>query len=142
MKTAFIFGLGYVGLPLAQALAENLLGSWINSGFVCFVAMVLIITFLTEGMSNAAAVAVLMPVGLALAAKYGIDPRAMTLGITLPSGLAFLLPVSTPVMAIIMGSGYVSPAEAFKRGLLLKLVGTLIFLAMAKFYWPLFGWGV
>ena len=126
----------------AQALAEILLGSWINSGFVCFLAMVLIITFLTEGMSNAAAVAVLMPVGLALAAKYGIDLRAMTLGITVPSGLAFLLPVSTPVMAIIMGSGYVSPSEAFKRGLLLKLVGTLIFLAMAKFYWPLFGLGV
>ncbi|NEP87750.1 MAG: DASS family sodium-coupled anion symporter [Okeania sp. SIO2C2] len=126
----------------AQALAEILLGSWINSGLICFVAMVLIITILTEGMSNAAAVAVLMPVGLALAAKYGIDPRAMTLGITLPSGLAFLLPVSTPVMAIIIGSGYVSPAEAFKRGLLLKLVGTLIFLAMAKFYWPLFGLGV
>ena len=112
------------------------------SGFVCFLAMVLIITFLTEGMSNAAAVAVLMPVGLALAAKYGIDLRAMTLGITVPSGLAFLLPVSTPVMAIIMGSGYVSPSEAFKRGLLLKLVGTLIFLAMEKFYWPLFGLGV
>ncbi|NEP79073.1 MAG: DASS family sodium-coupled anion symporter [Okeania sp. SIO3B3] len=126
----------------AQALAESLLGSWINSGLICFVAMVLIITILTEGMSNAAAVAVLMPVGLALAAKYGIDPRAMTLGITLPSGLAFLLPVSTPVMAIIIGSGYVSPAEAFKRGLLLKLVGTLIFLVMAKFYWPLFGLGV
>ena len=123
----------------AQALAENLLGSWINSGFICFLAIVVTITILTEGMSNAAAVAVMMPVGLALAAKYGIDPRAMTLGITLPSGLAFLLPVSTPVMAIIMGSGYVSPSEAFKRGLLLKLLGFLIFLAMAKFYWPLFG---
>lgn len=123
----------------SEALAQILLGSWISSGFVCFVAMVVIISFLTEGMSNAAAVAMLLPIGLALAVKYGIDPRAITLGITLPSGLAFLFPVSTPVMAIVIGSGYISPLEAFRRGMLLKLIGILIFLAIAKLYWPLFG---
>ncbi|MBC6481542.1 MAG: DASS family sodium-coupled anion symporter [Hormoscilla sp. GM7CHS1pb] len=125
----------------AAELAQNLLG-WIDSGTVTFVAIVAVILILTEGMSNAAAVAVLMPIGLALAAKYGIDPRAMTLGVTLPSGIAFLLPVSTPVMAIVIGSGYVSPFQAFQRGLWLKAIGFFIFLAMAKFYWPIVGLGV
>jgi len=124
----------------AAALAQNLLG-WIDSGAVIFVAIAALILVLTEGMSNAAAVAVLMPIGLALAAKYGLDPRVMTLGVTLPSGIALLLPVSTPVMAIVIGSGYVSPFQAFHRGLWLKLIGFLIFLAMAKFYWPIVGLG-
>jgi len=106
------------------------------------VAIVTIIIFLTEGMSNAAAVAVLMPIALVLAEQYGVDARAMTLGVTLPSGLAFMLPVSTPAIAIVINSGYVSPAEAFSRGLWLKLMGFLIFIVMAKLYWPLFGLGV
>ena len=123
----------------ASALAENLLASWIHSPVVSFVAVVAVIIFLTEGMSNAAAVAIMMPIGLALAAEYGVDPKVMTLGVTLPSGLAFMLPSSTPPMAIVIGSGYVPPLAAFRRGLWLKLIGFLIFLAVAKFYWPLVG---
>ncbi|MGK7874719.1 MAG: SLC13 family permease [Xenococcaceae cyanobacterium] len=126
----------------ASALAQNLLASWIHYPALAFVAIVAIVIFLTEGMSNAAAVAVLMPIALALAAKYNLDPRAMTLGVTIPSGLAFMLPVSTPAIAIVIGSGYVSPFQAFRRGLWLKLIGFLIFLAMAKFYWPLVGLGL
>ena len=126
----------------ASALAQNLLSSWINSPTLSFTAVVAIITFLTEGMSNAAAVAVLMPISLALASDYGVDPRAMTLGVTIPSGLAFMLPVSTPAIAIVIGSGYVSPFQAFRRGLWLKLIGFLLFLVIAKVYWPLVGLGV
>ena len=123
----------------ASALAGSVLASWINSPSISFVAIVAIVIILTEGMSNAAAVAVLMPISLALAAQYGVDPRAMTLAVTIPSGLAFMLPVSTPAIAIVTASGYVPPFQAFRRGLLLKVSGFLLFLAMAKFYWPLVG---
>ena len=126
----------------AEALAKGLLASWISSPTISFVAVVAIVIVLTEGMSNAAAVAVLMPIALALGSEYGVDPRAMTLGVTLPSGLAFMLPVSTPAIAIVIGSGYVRPFQAFRRGFVLKLIGFLVFLAMAKFYWPLVGLGV
>lgn len=123
-------------------MVEILLGLWINFGFVCFLVMVLIIVFLIEGMSNVVAVVVLMLVGFVLAVKYGIDLRVMILGIIVLLGLVFLLLVSILVMVIIMGSGYVLFFEVFKCGLLLKLVGILIFLVMVKFYWFLFGLGV
>jgi len=123
----------------AQALAQYFLSSWIDSALISFIAIVAIVIILTEGMSNAAAVAVLMPISLALAARYNIDPRAMTLAVTIPSGLAFMLPVSTPAIAIVTSSGYVPPFQAFRRGLVLKVCGFLLFLAMAKFYWPLVG---
>ena len=125
----------------ASFLAQDLLAPLINSPSVSFIAMVLMTMTLTEGMSNAASVAVLMPVALALANQYGIDPRAMTLGITVPSGLAFILPSSAPAMAIVIGSGYVPPIEALRRGFWLKVIGFVLFLVMSKLYWPLVGLG-
>jgi len=124
----------------ATALAETLV-SWIHNPLLLFSALVLLVILLTEGMSNAAAVAVLMPIALALATQYGLDPRAITLGVTVPSGLAFMLPSSAPAIAIVVGSGYVPPFEAFHRGFWLKLGGFLLFLVMAQFYWPLVGLG-
>ena len=125
----------------ASFLAEDLLAPLIHSPSVTFIAMVLMTMTLTEGMSNAAAVAVTMPVALALATQHGVDPRAITLGVTVPSGLAFILPSSAPAMAIVIGSGYVPPLDALRRGFVLKISGFLLFLVMAKFYWPLFGLG-
>ncbi|MEM1369960.1 MAG: DASS family sodium-coupled anion symporter, partial [Cyanobacteria bacterium P01_H01_bin.15] len=126
----------------AEALVKVLLASGITGPWVSFVAVVLLVIVLTEGMSNAATVAVLMPIALALGSQFGLDPRVMTLGVTLPSGLAFMLPVSTPAIAIVVGSGYVSPFQAFRRGLVLKIGGFLLFLGVAKFYWPLLGLGL
>lgn len=125
----------------ATFLAQDLLAPLIHTPTISFIVIVVMTMTLTEGMSNAASVAVMMPISLALAAQYGIDPRAMTLGVTVPSGLAFILPASAPSMAIVIGSGYVPPLEAIRRGFWLKLSGFLLFLAMAKFYWPLFGLG-
>lgn len=124
----------------AAALAETLV-AWIHNPLLLFCALVLLVILLTEGMSNAAAVAVLMPIALALAAQYDLDPRAVTLGITVPSGLAFMLPSSAPAIAIVVASGYVPPFEAFYRGFWLKLSGFLLFLVMAKVYWPFVGLG-
>lgn len=97
--------------------------------------------FLTEAMSNAAAVAVLMPVALAAAAAHGLSPQVATLGVAVSAGLAFMLPVSTPAIAIVVGSGYVRPMETFRYGLLLKVLGFLLFLGASLFYWPRVGLG-
>lgn len=126
---------------VASTLAQLLLTSGIKSVVLVFVAVVVLVMFLTEVMSNAAAVAVLIPVVLAIAGQYDLDPRAMTLAVTLPAGLGFLLPVSTPAIAIVIGSGYVSPAEVFRQGIKLKLVGFLVFLVISWLYWPLVGFG-
>src|SRR5262249_40850868 len=61
---------------------------------------------LTEAMSHSAVVALLMPVALGIAQKYGMDPRVMAPVVALPSGLAFTLPVGTPGNAIAYSSGY------------------------------------
>jgi len=61
------------------------------------------------------------------------------MGVAFPAGLALMLPVSTPGIAILVGSGFVTPAQVFQRGLGLKLAAIVVFLLMSQIYWPLVG---
>ena len=123
----------------AHAIVNNILTTGINSPIIIMVTLVLLASFLTEAMSNAAAVAVLMPIGLALAPQFGIDPRAIALVIATASGFTFLLPVSTPAMAVITSVDYVNPASALRWGLIPKACGILVILAVVYWYWPIIG---
>ena len=120
----------------AHALVHLLIDSGFNSPQMVMSLMVMLAFFLTEAMSNAASVAVLMPIGLALAAEYNIDPRAITVAIATAAGLTFILPVSTCAMAIMYSTEYVNPARTARLGLLIKIIGVFILLLVIWFYWP------
>jgi sodium-dependent dicarboxylate transporter 2/3/5 len=123
----------------ASALTQLLLGFGIESPLLIFAAVTIIALLMTEFMSNSAAVAVILPVALALAEKYGIEPRAMTLGVVIPAGLGFMLPVSTPALAIAVSSGYVRPLAVLRWGVWLDIISIGVFLGLSQFYWPLVG---
>jgi len=123
----------------AAGLAQRVLDSPANSAPVIFGIIVLMAMGLTEIMSNAASVAVLMPVALVLSQNYGIDPAAATLGVAVPAGLAFMIPVSTPAIAIVLSVPYVSAWQLLVRGFWLKLLGLIVFLATVLLIWPLIG---
>ncbi|WP_071517289.1 DASS family sodium-coupled anion symporter [Geitlerinema sp. PCC 9228] len=125
----------------AQVITQNVLSADLASPLPIFMGIVLLATLLTEFMSNSAAVAVLMPVALAIAQKYGIDPRTITMGVVLPAGLSFMLPVSTPAIAISISSGYVRPFDVFRWGVWLDVLGYLGVFLISQLYWPLVGLG-
>lgn len=120
----------------AHALVHLLIDSGFNSPQMVMSLMVMLAFFLTEAMSNAASVAVLMPIGLALAVEYNIDPRAITVAIATAAGLTFILPVSTCAMAIMYSTEYVDPGRTARLGLLIKIIGVFILLLVIWFYWP------
>jgi len=90
-------------------------------------------------MSNSAVVAILMPVGISIAKSFHIDPKIITFIIAVPSGLAFCLPMGTPANAIAYSSGYLRLRDLIIPGILLGLLSLLVFILMAKFYWPVLG---
>jgi sodium-dependent dicarboxylate transporter 2/3/5 len=94
---------------------------------------------LTEAMSHSAVVALLMPVALGIAQRYGIDPRVMAPVVALPSGLAFTLPVGTPGNAIAYSSGYLRLRDMLVPGSLMVVIAWAAFVATALYYWPLIG---
>lgn len=123
----------------AAWLTDRLLAGTDLSPTALMIALALTSAALTEFMSNSAVVAMLMPPALSLAAAYGIDPRAMTMTIVLPSNFAFMFPVSTPVTAIAWSAGYFTPRQVAGRGLLLHLFGLACMILLITWYWPLAG---
>ncbi len=108
--------------------------------FLVFIA--LLTKLLTEGISNVAAVAIVLPVAFSLGAVSGIDPVMTTLTVALSGGLAFCLPMGTPPNAIAFASGYYRITEVARAGIILNLLSVVVIVLVALFYWPLVGLAV
>lgn len=101
---------------------------------VTFVAL-----FLTEGVSNVAAVAMLLPIAFSAGTNFGINPIAIVYLVALPSGLAFVFPVATPPNAIAYSSGYYEISDVIKPGIVLNILSWIIFFIFINVYWPIVG---
>lgn len=123
----------------AQWLADKSLGTFVSTGFGLILALSFIALFLTEAISNTAVVALMMPLALSLGTTFDMDPRLVTMALTIPSGLAFQLPMGTPATAIAYSSGFVELKDTIVAGMILKLFALAIFMVSILFYWPLIG---
>lgn len=135
-------------IVVASSLVETGVTDWIAARFFSqlelapflFIFLLAIFTsILTEGVSNIASVAVILPLAFSAAEAYSLNPILLTLSVALSGGLAFLLPMGTPPNAIAFSSGYYEVKDALKWGLLLKVIGWFIYILVARFYWPLIG---
>lgn len=132
----------------AKALEQTgatvwLVGRFLDVGpqtpFFTLVIFAFLAKFLTEGVSNVACVAIILPVALSLCSTLGIAPVVMVYFVAVSSGLAFILPISSPPNAIAYSSGYYEISKVIKPGLILNLLTLIIFILMAIIYWPIIG---
>jgi sodium-dependent dicarboxylate transporter 2/3/5 len=129
-----------VALSVTKAsdwLALRLIAPFSGGHFSLIAALSLASKLLTEGISNVAAVAILLPISFGFVDVSGLSPVVMLYAITIPAGLAFALPIGTPPNAIAFSSGYYSISDSIKGGIILNALSWLLVLAVAKFYWPL-----
>lgn len=138
---AITLGLGMQGTKIPGGTGA---GKWIADGLFSFVgndlvivilAMIIFTIILTNIMSNVAAVAIILPIGISIATKIGINPLLATMIITLSGGLAFMFVISTPGNAITYSSGYFSTRDLFKAGLLANIICIMVIFAVAIVYW-------
>jgi sodium-dependent dicarboxylate transporter 2/3/5 len=139
---AICLGLAMAKTGAAQWLAERVLGSSGKSPWSLILPLSFISLFLTEAISNSAVVALLMPIAISLSAQFKLDPIIATLVLTIPSGLALILPMGTPATAIAFSSGFIRPLDTLRGGLLLKIIAWVIFNLSVYFYWPLLGFSI
>ncbi|UFS69382.1 DASS family sodium-coupled anion symporter [Geomonas sp. RF6] len=134
-------------IALASALEKTGAAVWIvkkgmgyyDSPLAVIAIISLVAIVLTECISHAAVVAILMPVGMGLCQTTGMDPKVMTLSIALPAGLAYCLPMGTPATAIAYASGYLKSRDIIVSGLVIMAISWLLFMASVVFIWPLIG---
>ena len=87
-------------------------------------------------MSNTGAVAVLLPIGIAISTEIpGVSPVLASFIIALSGGLAFMLVIATPGNAITYSAGYYSTRDLLKAGFVANVVCVIVLFLIALFYW-------
>ncbi|MBN2055315.1 DASS family sodium-coupled anion symporter, partial [bacterium] len=120
-------------------VTTNLLGIGGLSPFGIMIFLIVASILLTEGISNVATVAVMVPLGFGLVESLHISPLLVVLAVTVPAGLPFCLPIGSPPNAIAYSSRFFDVGDVIRRGLFLNLAAVIILILVARFYWPLLG---
>lgn len=94
---------------------------------------------LSEFMSNAAAVAVVLPLAFSMASQLGASPVALTLATSIGAGLDFALPFSSAPNTIVFSSGYLRMVDVVKAGGAMTIVSVLLVVLLVWVWWPLLG---
>jgi sodium-dependent dicarboxylate transporter 2/3/5 len=130
-------------VALGKALTETRAMEWLARQIIdpnapeLLIVMLLaaIAIVLTEGISNAAAVAILLPIGYSLGDMTGVGPVMVTMAVTIPAGLAFLLPISSPPNAISFSAGHYEVREVVRLGWPMNLLGLVVLFLVIVLWW-------
>jgi len=136
---AIILGTALDRSGAAKWMVDAIMTQWAETPVTVLALFSLLAILLTESMSNAAVIAVLLPVSIGMAARTNMSPEVLTYAVAIPAGLAFMLPMSTPANAIAVSSDYISVGDMAKGGVIMFITSWVTFNLMAHYYWPLIG---
>jgi len=137
--TLILFG---GGLTLGKAIANTGLSSWIASFLSLFGSLdILFLIFmiaalsaiLSEVTSNTATSSMLMPVMFAMGIALNKDPITFMITSAVATSMVFALPVATPPNAIVFGTGYVKIEKMARIGILLDIIGIIVWSLVVYF---------
>ena len=80
-----------------------------------------------------------IPVMIALAQAVGVNPIPPAIGATIGASWGFMLPVSTPLNAIVYGSGIVPITAMIHAGIFFDILGGLVIWAGLYILLPIVG---
>ncbi len=127
------------GFALAKGFESSGLALWFGEqlawgdqipSIVFVLAIVIMMSFLTELTSNVASTQMLLPAFAAIAVSTGDNPLLFMIPATLASSLAFMLPTATPPNAIIFGTKKVKIDNMIRSGFGLNMLGAIIITLM------------
>jgi len=137
---AITMGIGLERTGAAEWIATGLTVLSLGKPYLALLVLTISGFILTQMMSNTAAVALLLPIGLGLALKIpGLSPIAASFAIALSGGGAFLLITATPGAAIAYSSGYFSPRDLLRSGAGAGGICLLVIFLAALSYWRFIG---
>jgi sodium-dependent dicarboxylate transporter 2/3/5 len=114
-----------------QLIGDHLLPFLPAHPAIAVAAIAAVAMLLTEAMSHGAVVSMMVPLLLA-AAPSGLNPVETALAVALPAGLAFMLPMGSPPLAIAFASGEFRISTMTRWGALLNAAAVPI---AALAYW-------
>lgn len=133
---AITLGIGMQQTGAGSWIAHNMFTILSGNPYSIIFGLILFTVLLTNVMSNTGAVAVLLPIGFAIATEIpSISPLLSSMIIALSGGLAFIFIIATPGNAITYSAGYFTTKDLFKAGSIANIICIFIIFAVAIFYW-------
>ncbi|MCK0508652.1 SLC13 family permease [Aromatoleum anaerobium] len=145
-QTIFIFG-GTLSLATAlestgagAAVATSIMGLLGDtpSPVLLLVVIFAIACVLTNFMSNTATTALLVPIGLSIAASIGADPRAVLMAIVIGGSCAYATPIGMPANTMVLAAGGYRFMDYVRAGLPLIFVSGAVSIPLLLIFFPFF----
>jgi len=136
---AIALGAAVEGSGAATWMVERVIAGVEIPPFAAVVGLALLTVVLTEFMSNAAAVAVMLPLGFSMSGQLGLDPVVIVLTCSLAAGLDFTFPFSSAPSSIVYAGGYLRMRDMLVVGSVMTLAQILLLLLVSWLYWPMIG---
>ncbi len=123
-------------LTLGGMFSASGVAAWIASGLgflqnwpqlAIIIFLCVIVSIITEAVSNFVVVAAFMPALVGLADTVNMNPMFILMAVALSSSLAFMLPSGTPPNALVFGTNYLETKDMVKAGLVVKIIGIILF---------------
>lgn len=133
---AITLGMGMKDTGAASWITEGVMRVMGSNPYVIILMLIVLTIVMTEFISNTAAVAMLLPIGFAIATEIpGVSPLFAAMAIALSGGLAFMLVIATPGNAITYSSGYFSVRDLLRVGITANLTCIGVLFLVAVVYW-------
>jgi sodium-dependent dicarboxylate transporter 2/3/5 len=132
---AITLGIGIQSTGAGAWLAHLIFSTVGDNIYVVILIMILFTILLSNLMSNVGAVAIVLPIGIAVADKIGFSPLISSMIISLCGGFSFMLVIATPGNAIAFSSGYFSTRDLFKAWVIANIICIMIIFCIVIFYW-------
>ena len=138
-----VAGMLPLGLAMTKTGATALFATALTGILKPFGPLALLLGLLTltvllsQAMKGAAVSAVIAPIAIQAAQQFGVDPRAMAMGVALATSLAFVTPLGHPVNILMMAPGGYTFKDFFKVGLPLTILLFLVIMVVLPIFWPL-----
>ena len=131
------FGLAMEASGTADYLAARIVVVADHLGtYGLLAAFALLTMVLTQPLSNAAAVLVVMPVAVSAAASAGIDPRPLAILVALSASFSFIAPLE-PSCLLVYSAGHYRFSDFVKAGIPLTAIAFAVLLLLVPWLWPL-----
>jgi len=122
---------------LAQSFLGGLRPLGVAQGLPLLAAVSLLTLLLSNSMSSGAAVAVLGPITLNMAAISGGSLLEVGFATIISSTFAYLTVIAAPATTIVYASGHLRPRDLLRAGCKLAAASVIILMGFAALYWPL-----
>ncbi|MEZ6015427.1 MAG: SLC13 family permease [Planctomycetota bacterium] len=134
-------------LPLAQALSDTGLLKLAVEGMTALMsgasprAMIAMVFLTTAGLgsivSNSATAVLMGPIAIGLAEATGVQPQAFAMTVAIAASSAYLTPMASPVMTLVVEPGGYVPKDFMRAGMPLMLATLAICVALIPWLFPL-----